>query len=275
MAVNKARLALLFGIVGSCLAFDVWAHWHRPILAHANGYSRSKYYTRNPRRPFTFASRYTVTTEGVDHVIRADITQAQDSQGRWLYARRQFVPASDSVPTIESDVLVEGPGDVTTYFSSKWQIALGKPGLTAHGLDPRSIQQHTLPENNCTSPEPTLTFLRYEHVLIGGDDYPAAVVQFKDDLGTHLIWHAMTPGLGCLELKSVDSYVLPDKNRGITVHEPLSLTLSEPDSQLLDLHARISAASAESVPFDRWDEEVKLKTKAYQTAMDDQRRPKS
>ena len=127
--------------------------------------------------------------------------------------------------------------------------------------------KHRLAESNCTSPEPALTFLRYEPVKIGGRDYPAAVVQSRDEVVTMTAWHSMTPALGCMELKSIANYTSPGLGRGTTVHEPLSLTLTEPDSQLLDLQAKISAmAAVEVVPLSSWETTVKSKIKAYEAA---------
>jgi hypothetical protein len=236
-------------------------------------YPRSKYYVKDARSPFTFTSLYTLSSEDLDHTTRIQAIDAADSLGRLLTTRQTFLSAADMTAADESSEVVKSPeGTVIRFFWSKWQEALHKPVFVGYGENPRYINVHTLPENNCMSPESSLKFLRYESIRIAGKDYQTAVVQnFVENLdeaaATTTYWYAMAPGLGCLELKSVASYTSPDQKRGITVHEPLSLTLGEPDPSLLDLEARVARTPNEVLPLDKWNSVITSKTNQYKAAV--------
>lgn len=275
MTIGKFGSRTLLSIAAAALmlviVFDLVVHRMRvQAQSHAPAYERLKYYTTDQRRPFTFVSRYTLSNEDLDRTIRMEVTEADDSGGRSVYARRQFIPASDTAPTIEAAHRIERPaGTFTAFYWSKWQEALGKPMLVTYGTNKRLIHEHTLSQNNCTSPEPSLAFLRNEAVTIDGKDYPAAVVRSTDETMTITTWHSTTPGLGCLELKSVTSYITPEQHRGITVHEPVSLLLEDPDPQLFNIETRISGSEAGLIPaevvsLDRWEDIVKSRTKEYE-----------
>lgn len=247
------------------IARDFWLQ--RPSVK-AQGYDRSKYYTRAPRHPFTFLSRYTLTTQTMDHTIRMEVTEAQDGRGRILYLRKHFASSADDGPTIESGRLIEPPdAKATLFYWSKWQQSLGMPLLVSYATDRRLIPEHTFPENNCMAPEPALTFLQKESVMIGGVAYQATVVQSRDNSVTQTTWYATSPGIPCLELKSIANFSSPDNENGTTIHEPVSLSLNEPDPALMDFSSRFASTSIEVVPFNQWETTITSKTKAYEASV--------
>jgi hypothetical protein len=266
---RKRLLLLLSSVMLAAIVFDVAVH-RQPVKAQSSRipYDRGKYYTQAPRGAFTFLSRYTLTSESMDHTIHIEATEAEDTQGHVFYARNQFNSASDLIPLIESAQLIErSTGNVTTFYWSRWQETLDKPMLVANGINHKVIPSHTVSDNNCTSPEPALKFVRYEPLQIGEREYPTAVVQAVDNENSTLTtWHAMTPELGCLELKSVVNYTSPEKAKGMTVHEPVSLKLGEPDPALIDIQAKIGNRTTDVIPLDRWDATVKTTTMAYKAA---------
>lgn len=260
---NKIKAALFIALV--CAAgWDVWVH-RQVTSAQETRYDRAQYYTKEARRPYLFQSRYTLSNETMDHTIRIEVIEAEDSRGRVFYTRKNFTSASDTSPTIESGRIIEPPdGSITTFFWSKWQDTLHRPMLVAYGTDRRLLHAHARPENNCVAPEPALKLLRQESVRIGAQDYPAAVVETRDDVGTQTTWYSLSPGLGCLELKSIANYVDPDHKKGTTVHEPVSMSLGEPDTNQIDISGRIARTSTEVVPLGSWESTIKARSAEYQ-----------
>jgi hypothetical protein len=271
---KRALIAVSMLAVLGFSAFHAWTSRQSVKAYSRQPYPRSKYYVKDARSPFTFTSLYTLTSEDLDHTIRIQAIDAADSSGRLLTTRQTFLSAADTTAETESSEVVKSPeGRVIRFYSSTWQEALHKPAFVGYGGNPRYINEHTLPENNCMSPEPSLRFLRYESIHIAGKDYRTAVVrtvlQNEDPRAfTTTTWYAMDPGLGCLELKSVAAYTSPDENkRGVTVHEPLSLTLGEPDPGLLDLEARIARTPNEVIPLDQWNSVITSTTNQSKAAV--------
>ena len=247
-------------LLSAAIAFQ-----HTPANAQTRApYDRAKYYTKAARAPFTFTSRYILTTD-TGPSIKIDVIEAEFSDGRTADIRRTFNPSTDATPVTESAKLLErATGKITTYYWSKWQQSLGERMFVSYGVMPSLIRAHTLPENNCTSPEPAIKFVRYEGLKIGGQEFPAAVIETKDDDGAILTaWDAVSPGLGCLELKSTVTYTTPEHVRGTTVHEPVSLVLGEPDPAKVDITRRIAQGPVQVVPLNSWDATVTTTTNRY------------
>jgi hypothetical protein len=166
----------------------------------------------------------------------------------------------------EVTTLIEPPaGKFTVVFSTKWQQASGKPVLVTHGTEPKTLLPYQLPENNCSAPEHSLTYLRNETLTIGDENYLTAVVQARSEGMLHTSWYALTPDLRCLELKSVAEYAEPDSGKGITLREPVSLILGEPDPQLFDIASKIGGTLGEVVPFSKWESITKRRSDEYKS----------
>ena len=219
---NKTWSRWVFG--GALITLVLVAVWdisvHRHVVnaqsSSPQPYERARYYTKATRTPFTFVSRYTLVGEHLDHTIRIEATEAEDLKGRILSARKQFNSASEETPLLETAQVIERPnGKVAALYWTSWQHTLGRPMFVTYGENKRFVPAHTLPEQNCVAPEPILKFSRYESLRIGGQDYPAAVVEIRDaNLSeTKTAWFSMTRDLGCLELKSVSEYVSPDHEK--------------------------------------------------------------
>jgi hypothetical protein len=259
------KWGLALGLVAT-VAWDVWLH-RNALLAQSSRapYDRSKYFTKTARAPFVFASRYTVTDDSLGHNIRSESTEAVDSTGRQYRATEVFNPSTDVKPINASADLVDSTGNVTGFSRSKWEEDAGAPLLVVFGQSQRVIHEHKLPENNCTAPEPSLKFLRYESLRIGGADYPTAVIQNNQENSFAVtLWLSMTPGLGCLELKSIANYITQEKVKGSTLHEPISLTVGEPDRRLTDIASRIASKQVQMVSIENWEATVKSTVKKYQ-----------
>ncbi len=238
---------------------------HTPANAQTRApYDRAKYYTKAASAPFTFTSRYVLTADKGPS-IKIDATEAEFSDGRIANIQRTFNPSTDAMPVTESAKLLErGTGKITTYYWSKWQQSLGKPMLVSYGVTPSLIHGHTLPENNCTSPEPAIKFVGYEALNIAGQEFPAAVIETKEDDGAILTaWDAMSPGLGCLELKSTVTYTTPENVHATTVHDPVSLVLGEPHLAELDIPGRIAQGPVQVIPISSWNATVTATTNRY------------
>ena len=258
---NKLAYPIPAALLLSLLSWQLQAH--REVVKDGRPhYDRSKYYSTAGRGPFTFISRYTLTATTLQHPLVSEVTEAEDSTGRYFRAEKTFKFGSATDWTDQSTYLVEPPdGRVTILYSTKWQEALKKPLLVTYGTR-RQALPHLLPENNCTSPERALTYLRNETLGIGEQGYSTAVVRSKNEDSVQTSWFAMNPNLGCLELKSMADYTQPD-GTGTTVHEPISLALGEPDAQLLDIADKINATAVEIVPFADWNSVTKMRSEEY------------
>jgi hypothetical protein len=266
---TRRTVALYFGagVLVVALLFDVLAQRHMIVkAAQTPKAQRAKHYSMEKRTPFTFVSRYTLTGGGLTEPMFSEVTVAEDSLGRRFRSDKVLTSFSTGEIVNESDTLIEPPsGRFTVLFSTKWQQGLHMPALTTSDTNPRVLTAHPRPEENCTPPEHTLSYMRNETLKIGGQDYEAAVVQTKshNDL-FGISWLALNPELGCLVLKTVDEYNSPvGLGRGTTVQEPVSLTLGEPDAQLMDLPARISGTVTETIPHAKWKAGSKSKTDEY------------
>ncbi len=271
-SILNGSLALLLLVTGT---WDSWVHRNalaaiatrRGIKAHAaTPYDRSKYFTKAPRAPFVFVSRYTVTDDGLNHSIRMESTEAADSAGRAYWETHVFNPNTETRSTYDSASFIDtATGKIMGGFSrSRAEEDAGAPLMVPFGQNPRFVEAHRMPENNCSAPEPQLQFLRFESLTIGGVSYPTAVIQHNDDKFETTSWLSMTPGLGCLELKSITNFVNEQNAKGLTVREPVSLTLGEPDSRLTDLAGKTADRPVELIPIEKLDAAIKAAAKKYQ-----------
>lgn len=264
-SILKWSLVLLLAVTAT---WDLRVH-RNALAATANRkpYERSKYFTKGARSPFVFVSRYTLTDASLDHEIRMESTEAADLKGRSYWETHIFNPSTDGRATYDSAGLVDtSTGKIISGFSrSRAEEDAGAPLMVVFGQGRKLVREHTLPENNCTAPEPHLKFLRYELLTIGGVSYPTAVLHDREDNNFETtVWLSMTPGLGCLELKSVANYTNQENVKGTTIHEPVSLTLGEPKSSLTDIAGRIANREVEMVPIENWDAAIKAAAKKYQ-----------
>lgn len=247
-------------------AWDAYA-WHlhqaaTTVTKRQPAWKHSDYWTRAAREPFTFRSRYLVSSVSEKIHLRDEVTDATDSRGKTLFHEFNYFAVEDKTPTNEMANTVDPQGNLSALLWSKDIETLHKPLIVTHDVG-QKLPEHLMPEKNCLVPEHKIKFLRNEPLWIGGKSYPTTVVFLDGELMKSTFWYLTTPGLGCLKVKSESHYTDPSGAYGTTIQTPVSLTLGEPDANEMDVEGRISRSQTEFAPRKQFDSRVKQRSEEY------------